>query len=108
MNKHDIRLIIIVILLGISLMLFREITKKESNYAYVYYENKIIKEIDLRIDDTYNVTGYNGDIVIEVKDKKIRVKEENSPLHICSMQGWVSDNTPIVCLPNKVIIKMKI
>ena len=36
----------------------------------------------------------------------IRVKEETSKYHICSKQGFVKDNTPIICMPNKIIIKI--
>ena len=33
------------------------------------------------------------------------MKKEESPLHYCSIQGWVdSVARPIVCLPNAVII----
>ena len=35
----------------------------------------------------------------------IRVKKETSPLHICSKQGY-SKSVPIICLPNKIIIKL--
>lgn len=95
-------LIFLIVFISIKLIL-----KTDSNYAYVYYENKVILEIDLRINREYTVKGYNGDVLIEVKDKKIRVEKETSPLHICSKQGYVDDNTPIICLPNKIIIKIE-
>ena len=54
---------------------------------------------------TYVVQGSLGDVDIEVKDQKVRVEKENSPYHLCSIQGWVSDaNTPIVCLPNNIVV----
>ena len=101
MNKKDILLILITLLVSGVLIFINKL-----NYAYVYYENKVIKEIDLSINDTYTVKGYNGSVVIEVKDNMIRVKEETSKYHICSKQGFVKDNTPIICMPNKIIIKM--
>ncbi len=107
MNKYDKRLIIILFLIIIILLSLKLIFKTNSNYAYVYYENKVILEIDLRINKEYIVKGYNGDVLIEVNDKKIRVEKETSPLHVCSKQGYVSDNTPIICLPNKIIIKIE-
>ncbi len=107
MNKSDIKLILIIILFIVVLVLVKELTFKKSNYAYVYYENKEILKINLKIDDTYSVNGYNGEVIIEVKDSKIRVKKENSPLHICSKEGYVSDSTPIICLPNKIVIKIE-
>lgn len=106
MNKKDILLILIILLVSGVLILVNKLNYKKSNYAYVYYENKVIKEIDLSINSTYTVKGYNGSVVIEVKDNMIRVKEESSKYHICSKQGFVKDNTPIICMPNKIIIKM--
>lgn len=106
MNKSDKKLIIILLIVLIILFIFKLIIKTYNNYAYVYYENNIIKTIDLTVDNIYTVDGNNGDVIIEVKNNKIRVIEENSPLHICSKQGWVSDGTPIVCLPNKIVIKI--
>jgi hypothetical protein len=84
--------------------------KKSASKAYVYYDNKLIKTIDLSIDGTreYNIEGYNGNITIETKKNKIRVKDEISPHHLCSKQGWVSSPLEsIICLPNKVIIKIE-
>lgn len=107
MNKHDIWLIVIILIISLLFIFIKRINYKDSNYAYVYYENKVIKKIDLNINDIYTVNGYNGSVVIEVKDKKIRVIEEESPLHICSKQGFISDNTPIICLPNKIVIKIE-
>lgn len=105
MNKYDKILILIVCLISISFIVVRKMNKNNYNYAYVYYENKEVLSINLKINDTYKVNGYNGDVIIEVKDKKIRVKEENSPLHICSRQGFISEGS-IICLPNKIVIKL--
>lgn len=101
MNKKDIILISIVLVISLILLLF---LKNDNNKAFVYYEDKLIKEIDLRVDKKYEVDGYNGKINIEVKNDKLRVVEETSPLHLCSKQGF-SNTTPIVCLPNKIIIE---
>ena len=49
----------------------------------------------------------NNDYAIEVKDKKIRVKRENSPRNICSKEGFIGDSSrTLICLPNKIIIKI--
>ncbi len=109
MNKSDIKLIvssllIILIILGIR-FIFRN---KNNKVAIVYYENKIVSKIDLSINNEYTVDGYNGKVYMEVKDNKIRVKEEVSPKHICSYQGFISETyETIVCLPNKIIIKIE-
>ena len=75
----------------------------------VYYKDELVLEIYLT-DETYrswSVVGDNGLVEIETENGKVRVVKENSPLHICSKQGWVdSTYTPIVCLPNSVVIKI--
>ena len=104
MNKSDIILMLIVI--TITLLLFIFLKQDKSNVANVYYENNIIKTIDLNKDEFYKVEGYNGEVLIEVKNNKIRVIKETSPYNLCSKQGFV-DSVPIICLPNKIIIKIE-
>ena len=107
MNKQDLKLIIIILVIAVLTILIINTTKKEADTVLVYYEDKLIKTIDLNKDGEYTVDGFLGDVVIEVKDKKVRVKKENSPRNICSKEGYISDNTkPLICLPNKIIIKI--
>ena len=101
MNKSDIKLILIILIFSFLLLIFINVDK--SNYAFVYYDNKEVLKIDLSVNKDYSVEGFNGEVLIEVKDNKLRVVKEDSPLHICSKQGWV-DNGSIVCLPNKIVI----
>lgn len=106
MNRNDIKLIIIILVITIilfSLSLFQ----KKASIANVYHENDLILEIDLSINKTYEVDGDNGKVVIEVLNKQIRVIAENSPYHLCSKQGFISNSgQSIVCLPNKIIIEL--
>lgn len=107
MNKSDIKLIIILLILFIPISLLVLINSSNGNKALVYYNNKLIKTIDLNINDKYTVNGYNGEINIEVKNKKIRVLNEISQKHLCSKQGFISSSyESIVCLPNKIVIKI--
>lgn len=110
MNKHDLKLIgilifILVIIFGV-LLLFGDDNKKQ---ALVYYENDLVLTIDLSLmgENEYKVMGYNGEMIIKTQNNKIKVEEENSPLHLCSKQGWIENNYEvIVCLPNKIVIKI--
>ena len=107
MNRSDIKLILILFIIS---LIFYVLLRQSNNgeYANVYYENNIIKKIDLKKDDIYIVEGYNGEIKIEVKNNKIRVVEETSFYNICSKKGFVSSSLdPIICLPNKVVIKIE-
>ena len=108
MNKNDFKLILILVLISlIFITYFKVFNNEKSNEAQVYYENEVVLKIDLTKDSEYDVEGYNGNIHIVVKDNKIKVDEENSPKHLCSKQGFISSsNESIVCLPNKVVIKI--
>ena len=54
------------------------------------------------------VTRINNDVRIKVKNKKIKVLKEDSPLHLCSKQGYISKSyESIICLPNKIVIKLE-
>ena len=82
MNKNDIKLIIFIIIIGAVFILFINIHKEEGNAIEVYYEDKLILSADLNVNDVYTVDGKLGDVVIEVKDRKVRVLKENSPRNI--------------------------
>lgn len=111
MNKSDLKLIsIIFIVIIICFGLLFVFKDNNSKNALVYYEDNLILTIDLSLkgEHTYKVDGYNGEIIIKTLDNKIKVEEENSPLHLCSKQGWVENSYEvIVCLPNKIIIKIE-
>lgn len=106
MKISDIILIILVILIAGTMIIFNK--KEDSDQALVYYENYLVLKIDLNQNKEYDVEGYNGNVHIVVMNKKIKVEEENSPKHICSKQGFISSsNETIVCLPNKIVIKIE-
>lgn len=127
MKKSDIILIVVILIAALgSYLVFRQITNDsalEDGVAYVYYNNERIMGIDLvdgsyevyiperviEINDankTYHVEGSNSyGVLIEYKDNRVRVIDEESPKHICQAQGWSnSPLAPITCLPNNIII----
>jgi len=107
MNKNDFKLIIVIILIVGILFLFRFINKKQATTALVYHGSEVILKIDLNINGEYIVDGDNGDVTIKVLDKKIKVLQENSPYHLCSKQGYISNSgESIICLPNRIIIEL--
>lgn len=108
MNKKDIKLIVSILIISFLVLLIFKFYRNDSKYAYVYRNNKIIKKIDLTVDNIYEVEGKLGIVKIEVLNNKIRVIEENSNYHLCSRQGFIDDSySSIVCLPNEIIIKLK-
>lgn len=109
MNRSDkifIALVLVVsLILYLSLQWFVTSSTGKSTVAVVTYKDKEVMRIDMGINKNYTVKGTLGDVLIEVKNKAIRVEKETSPYHLCSLQGWVQyANVPIVCLPNHIVI----
>lgn len=44
-----------------------------------------------------------GNSVIEIRDKKVRIREADCPNQLCVKQGWISKGI-IICLPNKILV----
>ena len=110
MNKNDIILIFIITIITASIFTYFKLNEKtESLKAQVFYESKNILEIDLNsATKQYTVDGYNGPVNIVAGEGKIKVLQEDSPLHLCSKQGYISKSyETIVCLPNKIVIKLE-
>lgn len=108
MNKNDLFLVGILLVFSVCFIVVFRLNQKDSSIAKVYYEDEVILEIDLDIDKNYIVEGYNGQVQIEVNNKRIKVSDEKSPLHLCSKQGYISKSyETIVCLPNKIVIKIE-
>lgn len=107
MNKSDIKLIAVLIVTFIFLSLILNINTSKGNVAQIYFNDKLIKTVDLKKNDSFIVEGFNGPVKIIVKNNKIKVVNEDSPNHICSKQGYISSSyETIVCLPNKIVIKI--
>ena len=113
-NRYDIFIYVICFCLIISLLFASNVITSKAKgdilYAVVTIEGKQKFKLNMNEDIELSLSPNKypsllGEMIIEIKDKKVRVKKEESPLHYCSMQGWVdSVAKPIVCLPNSVIV----
>ena len=113
-NKYDIVVYFLSFILVLCLVIVCNYVNDSINgdvrYAVVSIEGKQTYKLDMRKDmelvlseDKYS--SLLGEMIIEIKDNKVRVKKEESPYHYCSIQGWVDRvGRPIVCLPNSVIV----
>lgn len=66
-----------------------------------------VLRVPLTQNGTYQVEGKLGVVELNVQDGKVQVEKETSPYHYCSIQGFVDDPaTPIICLPNEVVVQI--
>lgn len=112
MNKYDKIFIAIVLVCSVALYASFEwvsaMASAGQKIAIVSYRDKEVLRINMNTNNKYVVQGTLGPVEIEVENGKIRVEKENSPYHYCSLRGWVEKSlTPIVCLPNHVVIMIE-
>ena len=102
LNKYDVLLVVFVLLGALSGIFYSIKGSGKVNYAYVYYQNKEVLKINLKQKSSiYRVDGKKAG------EGKIRVIEENSPIHLCSKQGYIQNpHERIICLPNQVVIEL--
>ncbi len=94
--------LILIVCLGASLAFLAP--GEVSTRAQITSHGKIIKTVDLRIDQEFTVDNGEGYNVITVKDGKIGVSEATCPDHYCMKRGYCNSGTEIVCLPNRLVI----
>ena len=113
-NKYDIFIYVMAFAIIVCLLIVSNMVTNKAEgkvkYAIVTIEGKQKYKLNMAEDTEIVLTkdkypSLLGEMIIEIKDGKVRVKKEESPLHYCSMQGWVdSVAKPIVCLPNSVVV----
>ena len=96
--------VILVVCLGASFYLLTP--GDASTQAEITRQGKVIRTVDLRINQTFTVESENGGYnVITVQDGKIAVTEATCPDHYCMHRGFVNSGAQIVCLPNGLVIR---
>lgn len=102
--RNDLILIgSIILLAGIALILFFTLSPKENLVVYVYYDNELVYQTELKDKKEYQVNGVH----IVIDDTGVIVEDSTCPDKLCKHQGKISiGGQTITCLPNKVYIKL--
>ncbi len=105
MKKSDLVLIIGIVVLN-TFLLVNVISFDDASYGNVYFKDSLVMQLDLSDDGVYSVEATQGEVEITVKDGKVAITKETSPLNVCSKQGFVNVNqVPLVCLPNNLVVE---
>ena len=104
-TKVWIILISAILVLSLGLSLFLLLPKEPATHAQIISDGKILKTVDLGLDQEFTVTSPNGGTnTVTVKDGKIAVTEATCPDHYCMNRGFCDSGADIVCLPNRLVI----
>jgi len=86
--------------------------KQSGTIAEVIQDGVILREIDLSLvtrEYSFTVEAPDGGFnIIRVQPGRICVSEADCPDLICVHQGWLNNQgSPIVCLPHRLMIRLK-
>lgn len=92
-----------VVCVTLSLFFFRFVDA--SRYAEVYSDGELVLTLDLQVDGTYRVGTAAQWNVLSVENGRVSVSEASCPSQDCVRHLPSDRGAPIVCLPNRMVIK---
>ena len=105
-TKTWIALIAAMAAVCLGLSAFLLLPGGDAGYAQISSGGKVVKTVDLRVDQQFTVTGETGGSnTVTVRGRRIAVTEADCPDHYCMERGFCSGGTPIVCLLNRLVIQ---
>jgi len=107
-KKNDVILIGIILVLGIALIVFMNLTKKEGSRVVITVDGAVYDTLDLNKDTSYTIKGKDGTFnTFQIKDGYVDMLEASCPDEICVKHKKIHySNETIVCLPNKVVLEV--
>jgi hypothetical protein len=111
-NSFDVYAFNFLIFLTALILVWTNLFNRPTGLLFVSVYLQTEKIDQLSLDDditiTYKKDDYPillGDVTLEINDGRVRVEKETSPLHYCSIQGWVgTPGNPIICAPNYFMV----
>ena len=108
MRKKDFILIFVVSLIiagafGVNYF----VNTKNVDSIEIYMDNKLYKTYDINDKEEIKIKSKEGYNIVKIHDKGVEIIEASCPDKVCIHQGFITEaSESIVCLPNKVHIKI--
>ena len=94
---------LLALCLGLSIWLLWP--REDAARVQIKSQGEVLYTLDLSRNQELTVTTGQGSNTITIKDGKIAVTAADCPDHYCMQRGWCTSGTPIVCLPNGLVIE---
>ncbi len=99
----DRLLFITLLLTSLLCMIFVKEVLPHSSEVSIEVEGKILYRYPLDANKLVNVRSRYGHLIVEIRDKKVRVIDASCPNRLCEGEGWVSMGV-IICIPNRISV----
>lgn len=105
-TKYWIALLSVILLVCGLLSIWVLSPDESADFAEIRSQGTLIKTVNLHVDQTFTVeTPQGGQNEVTISGGRIAVTSANCPDHHCMQRGFCSGGTPIVCLPNQLVIQ---
>ncbi len=94
----------IVLLCAIALLLLR--SGSGGAAAELWVDGELYQTVDLTVDQTIVIETAHGTNAVAVRGGEITVTSATCPDRICIAHGAARPGDPIVCLPNRLVVKL--
>ena len=97
--------LLFLFLLSVSIagIFFARDALSQGSDVLIEIDGKPVYTLPLYADRLLSVNGPYGSTLIEIQNRKVRVKGAHCPNQICVQEGRISKGV-IVCLPNRLVI----
>ena len=108
-NRFWILLLCLTVAVCLGCVFLIPLFSSPGSVAEIYWNGKLLHTFPLDKPIEYTLSSPNGGSnTIVVQDGRVCVSHATCPDQVCVNQGWVNtDATPIVCLPNQLVIQIK-
>jgi len=112
LRAGDVVLVVFILAAAAASMFLvsRATAHEKGSLAVVEVNGREVRRITLGSDQsarTITVEGWNGPSTLEVKEGRVRMVKSACRDKLCVGVGWIdSGGRSIVCLPNRVVIKV--
>ena len=104
-SKYWALILAAVIVLSVIASIPLLLPRQDAAWAEIHSDGTLTRTVNLNADQEFTVPCPGGYNTVTVKNGKIAVTQASCPDHYCMDRGFCSGGTPIVCLPNKLVIK---
>lgn len=95
--------VVLIVLCVVAVIAFIPGKREEGSVVLVYKDVELWGRFDLSEDRVIVIDEHN---TIEIKDKKAGIIRSDCPDKRCVKQGF-SNSVPIICMPNKLVIRFE-
>lgn len=103
MTLADRLLLAALVIISVSGLIFIKEAFPQGTDVRIEVNGKLAYKLPLNNNAIIAVKGIDGDTVVEIKNRKVRITESPCPNKICIHNGWI-DRGAIACLPNRVTV----